>query len=347
MKNFKLILRSLVSNDACIQGGRTRPWYLVIPMFLIAMILALVPIFVQTITKQGDSIVSSNAYQMDVSSQRFVEALNDNGITMEIKNHKLLVNGKVSKTEWEAAFTTKDESENNCYIHEHPDATNPEDANKAIRDLGVYYVPKAELTDEKYNTIVTFPVKDEEGNVTKVNRNYSLILFTEENVIIYVYASSKTSNNSIGTIYGDYQSFEDGFKINDIKNWEDWKSFYRVAYNNNRLKLTWQTTLIMLGINAGITVFMGFMLWVLTRGRNNLNWFGLWETQKIAFWCTLSPAILTAGLGFLIASFSQVMFPMLMGVRVMWLSMKWLRPENAQMYPPLKEKVVDVKPLNK
>lgn len=343
MKNFKLILRSLISNDACIQGGRTRPWYFAIIIFFISMVLALVPIFVQTITKQGDSIVSSNAYQMDVSSERFVEALNDSGLTLEVKNHQLLVNGKVDDTEWNAAFTTKDPNGNNCYIHSHPHETFPEDPTKAINDLGVYYVPSAYLDNStKYNSIIYFP-GEEEGKT--INRNYSMILFTEKNVIIYIYASSKSSNQSIGTIYGDYNSLDDGFKINDIKSWDDWKSFYRAAYNNNRLKLTWQTTLIMFGINAGITIFMGFMLWVLTRGRNNLNWFGIWETQKIGAWCTLTPGILAVGLGFLISSFSQVMFPMLMGVRVMWLSMKWLRPENASMYPPLKQKVVDVKPV--
>lgn len=341
MKNLKLILRSLISNDACIQGGRTRPWYFAVPIFLFAMVLALVPIFVQTITRQGDNIVSSNAYQMDVSSQRFVEEINSNGIVMEVKDGKLIVD----EAKWNETFTTTDPSGNNCYIHKHPDAVNPDDETKAFADLGVYYVPKAKLDNDKYSSIVTFPSKDDKGEPIKINRNYSMILFTEENVTIYIYASSKTSNNSIGTIYGDFLSFENGFKINDIKNWEDWKSFYRTTYNNNRLKLSWQTTLIMLAINAGITIFMGFMLWVLTRGRNNLNWFGLWETQKIAAWCTITPGILTVGLGFLIASFSQVMFPMLMGVRVMWLSMKLLRPENASMYPPLKQKEVDVKPI--
>lgn len=343
MKNFKLILRSLFSNDACVQGGRTRPWYFAIPMFLIAMVLALVPIFVQTITRQGDSIVSSNSYQMDVASERFVEELNNKGITLEIKNHQLLVNGKVDDKEWNDKFTTKDPNGNNCYIHHHIDPTYPDDPTKASPDLGVYYVPSVYLDNStKYNSIIYFPT-EEEGKT--MNRNYSMILFTEKTVIVYIYASSKNSNQSIGTIYGDYNSLDDGFKINDIKSWDEWKSFYRAAYNSNRLKLTWQTTLIMLAINAGITIFMGFMLWILTRGRNNLNWFGLWETQKISYWATISPAILTTGLGFLIASFSQVMFPMLLGVRVMWLSMKLLRPENASMYPPLKQKVVDVKPI--
>ena len=345
MKNFKLILRSLLSNHACVEGGRRKPWYFAVPMFILAMLLAIIPIFVQTFTREGDALVSANSYQMDVSSQRFLEEIDANGITMEIKNHKLVVDEK----KWNETFTTTDASGNNCYIHYHP-----VEGGDSFPDLGVYYIPSIKMNDELYKTITTFPSTDKDGNPTRANRTYSFILFTDDSVTIYVYAAAKQSGQSIGTIYGDYQNLPDGWTINSIKgettakSWENWRYFYRKAYDNNRLKLSWQTTLMMAGINAGITIFMGFMLWILTRGKNNLNWFGLWETQKIVYWTTITPAILTTGLGFLITSFSQVMFPLLLGVRIMWLSMKLLRPENAQLYPPLKEsKVVDVKPLKK
>ena len=345
MKNFKLILKSLISNHACIEGGRKKAWFFAIPMLLISMILALIPVFVQTITKQGDSIVSSNAYQMDVSSYYFLSELEEKGITLTVNKEGKLISSAV----WEEVFTTKDASDNNCYIHEHKDAVKGE----MIKDLGVYYMSSESLfkNDNKiYNSIVKFPGK-EEGKT--VDRDYSFIIFTEKNVYIYVY--SKTKASGIGTIVGDYTHLEENFTINSIfvkdnvdKTWTNWKTFYRRAYDNNRLTNTWQTTLIMFGINAGITFFMGFMLWVLTRGKNNLRWFGIWETQKIAYWSTITPAILTTGLGFLLASFSQVIFPLLLGVRIMWLSMKLLRPENADVYPPLKnEKVVDVKDIKK
>ena len=86
----------------------------------------------------------------------------------------------------------------------------------------------------------------------------------------------------------------------------------------------------------------------------NHHWYQRWYRclygfyALIAYWATITPAILTTGLGFLLTSFSQVLFPLLLGVRIMWLSMKLLRPENANAYPPLKdEKVVDVKPVRK
>ena len=47
MKNFKLVLKSLVNNEACVEGGRHRPWWIAIILFFLSMIIALVPIFVQ------------------------------------------------------------------------------------------------------------------------------------------------------------------------------------------------------------------------------------------------------------------------------------------------------------
>ena len=356
-KNILLILKSLISNHACVEGGRKKAWYFAIPMFIFAMLLALIPTFVQTYTKQGDALVSSNAYQMDVSSYYFLEDVNNKEIVMKISNDKLIVD--VDK--WNETYKdSKDASGNVCYIHKHKDAV----SGKMIEDLGVYYIPSKDLKakdnngNTKYDTIVNFP-GTEEGKT--VERKYSYIIFTESNVYIYITAISGYDDNKnptfkgIGQIYGDYKTSDEGATLNSMfvkddvaATWKNWKQFYRDAYDQNRLTNTWQTTLIMFGINAGITIFMGFMLWVLTRGKNNLHWFGIWETQKIAYWATITPAILTTGLGFLLSSFSQVIFPLLLGVRIMWLSMKLFRPENADVYPPLKnEKVVDVKEIKR
>jgi len=336
MKNLKLILKSLISNHSCVEGGRKKAWYFAVPMFLIALILAIIPIFVQNWTKYGDELVKTNAYELDTSSHLFVKDLNEKGIEMKIENKQLVVD----KEKWDAAITTTDASGNKCWLHYHNGAP----------DLGVYYIPADLLDNTLYNTITSFPSSTEEGQ--RVARNYSFYIFTENSTIIYIYADAKPSNKQIGTIYGDYKYFKDGYRINDIQqesrelSWTKWKEFYRTTYETYRIKNTWQTCLIVTGINAGITIFMGFMLWVLTRGKNNLRWFNLWETQKIAYWAAITPAILTTGLGFLITSFAQVMFPLLLGVRIMWLSMKLLRPENADVYPPLRdEKVVDVKPI--
>lgn len=342
MKNLKLILKSLISNHACVEGGRKRAWFFAIPMFLVAVILSLVPSFVKTITTQGDAVVSRYTYEMDGSSYLFLEELNSKGVKLELKNDNMVPTDEDGEVLWEKVFTTYDyEGGHQCYIHKHKDAVSGEE----FADLGVYYV--GEINEDFYNSVIKFPAKDEKGEDIKVNRTYNYIIFSRKSVVIGFYSGG----SNIGTVVGDYESLEKDFAVNDIfvegdlvKTWENWKTFYRRVYDNNRVKLAWQTVGILAAINVGITVFMGLMLWVLTRGKNNLHWFGLWETQKIAYWATLSPAILSVAFGFLLTQFAQIMFPLLVGVRIMWLSMKLLRPENAEIYPSLKKnKVIDVK----
>ena len=337
MKNLKLLLSSLISNHSCVEGGRKKPWFFAVPMFLIAMILALIPPFVQTITKQGDSSISSVSYEMDEALLAFSKTLNDNGIEMTVSSDKRLV---ITAGSFDTIATNTDDFEHKCYTHSYWN----DKASEYQPDLDIYYVADINLVDDTY---FKMNVTTESGT-SKANRTRSVLLFTNESVSFYIYSIPKGA--AVASIYGDYQSFEEGYKVNQIykgtkaNTWTEWKSFFRVAYDANRVKTTWMTTGILAGINFAITVFMGLMLWVLTRGKNNLNWFGLWETQKIAYWASISPAILAVGLGFLLTSFAQVVYPMLLGVRVMWLSMKLLRPENADLYPSLKqEKAVKVK----
>ena len=87
---------------------------------------------------------------------------------------------------------------------------------------------------------------------------------------------------------------------------------------------------IISAVNAGIVLIMGFMLWILTRGKNNpYRLFTVWEAFKMAFWACISPALITVALGFLITNFAATMFPLLVGVRIMWMSMKSLRPDGS------------------
>ena len=85
MKNFKLILKSLISNNACIDGGRKKPWYFAVIMFFLAMILAILPLFVQTLNTHGDDAFATYAYGTDQATLRFNEYLEDNGIKMFVK----------------------------------------------------------------------------------------------------------------------------------------------------------------------------------------------------------------------------------------------------------------------
>ena len=53
-----------------------------------------------------------------------------------------------------------------------------------------------------------------------------------------------------------------------------------------------------------------------------------WQAMKLTAWTMISPAILGLGLGFLIKSFATAIFPLLLGIRAMWLTMKSFKPDG-------------------
>ena len=87
MKNFKLILKSLISNNACIEGGRKKQWFFATIMFFLAMILAILPLFVQTMNNNGDDVFASYSYGADVATLKFNEYLNDSNIKLVVKSN--------------------------------------------------------------------------------------------------------------------------------------------------------------------------------------------------------------------------------------------------------------------
>ncbi len=336
MKNFKLILKSLFSNNAAVEGARHRPWYFAVITVFISLILALVPIFVTNITKHGNDIVKQYSYNMDNLSLRFSEEVAAKNVSLEVSyNESKQSNVLLDNGTWAAAFPENayafQDVNYNYYSHK------DENGNE---DMIAYYL--GAMSSE---TLSNFAKQLEQSYKDAEKKLPSMVLMTESQVIVYIVNSQK--GTGIGSIVGDYKSLKVGWNMKDLlsqkahstaeefaaykaETWENWKKFYDVAYNNNRLTSTWTTTLIMLGIDAVLVFFMGLMVFILTRGKNNpFRIYTFWESMKVSMWAANMPAILTCGLGFLLTGFMQVLFALLLGVRVMWLTMKTLGPNNA------------------
>lgn len=357
MKNFKLILKSLFSNNATVEGARHRPWYFAVIIFFVSMILAIVPVFVTNISKRGDDVFKTYSYNMDTYTLRLTEELVDKDVSLVVspndqtKTNVLLNEG----TKWNTAF-----SENpyyyegsNFYFYAHKDAS------EAI-DFQAFYLgamPSSTLSDFAKN--VESKYKDAEQKIP------SLLLMTETQIVIYV--CNVQTGGVLGSVIGDYQSSKVGWDMRELlsqkphstkeetamyraETWNNWKAYCNEIYNNNRLTSTWTTTLIMLAIDVVLVFFMGLMVFILTRGKNNpFRIYTFWESMKVGMWAANMPAILTCGFGFLFAGFMQVLFALLLGVRVMWLTMKTLGPNNiptpSSNYKQVK--TVDAKPSRK
>lgn len=108
----------------------------------------------------------------------------------------------------------------------------------------------------------------------------------------------------------------------------NWKNVFNEIYLFTKTNSILYQTFFFLGIYAVIVLFMGLMIFLLTRGkRNSFNYLTFWQCEKISMWASVSPGLLSLILGFLLSSYAVMFFIILMGLRTMWLCMKQLRPQ--------------------
>ena len=74
-------------------------------------------------------------------------------------------------------------------------------------------------------------------------------------------------------------------------------------------------------------IIMAFIIFAMTRGKNNPNRsIKLLQCFSIAFWFAITPALISITLGFAIPQFGAMLFLITYSFRIMFLSMKYLRP---------------------
>ena len=303
--NIKLFFTSLISNNACIDAGRKKPWYAAIILFFVSIILAVTPSTVLELKKQGDKNFDSTTYLAREALYEFSQEIKtDDGMAVIKANKKesYLV-GRNSSTFGELDTKTM------VYNYKFRYSSN--------EDAAVTY---ATLNEESVSYFLFTP-DTVYMHIVNPTDHSSVVLN-----LMCINAYKKVGENAFK------ESLAEGAdKTESIeKTWENWKVLIRQLYNQTRLRAAGIQLGIMSAVNVGIMLVMGFMVWVLTRGKNNpYRIFNVWECYKIVFWAGLTPAILTSGLGFLIKTFASTIFPLLLGVRVMWLSMKSLRPDGS------------------
>lgn len=320
MKTFKLILKSLISNNACIDGGRKKPWYFAAIMFFLSMVFAILPLFVQTWNTKGDDAFKTYSYGLDTAAYGFNQHLESNGIKMYVKQAD---NG--------TKFLYAENADGTPCVsitYEHKIPVKISDGNYEEQvDYRFFY--RSEMNEAEYNTLIG-------------DQKFSFVFLYPNRIMIHIV--NFDTKAQIGNIVctESCKKLEVGKSINDLlckdadptkrlnDTFSNWKLFIRDAYDHTRLTAVWQACAIMGGINVGITLFMGLMVWILTRGKNNpYRFLNLWVTQKTAWWAAITPSILALAFGFLIPKFANILFPMLIGIRVMWLSMRSLRPDGS------------------
>ena len=333
---------SLVSNAAALRGAKSGPFWLTLVMFILSLLLPIIPIFVTQANTKGSSFLGSNSYSLEKYLPSIGLDLKKQGYELHVtEEHQL----EVYKDDKNIPLTD--------YTTSAPFAVYENQVSKQY-DFVVYVSNETGSKEKKaFNTAVsgtkytlntTTKSEEKDGVYTP-----SYMILFRNSIYVVIYAKDSTTAVT-GSYMGDYKTIKatnaglsEFLKVTDKdgkeitaniydNNYTDgvFKNFKKVmdrSYDTLKIQNMWGTSGIYLGIFAGLSIVMGFIMWILTRGKNNPNnYFTPWLTQKVEARLALAPGLITLILGFFLPQYIPIAFIITLGLRVMWISMKELRP---------------------
>lgn len=336
---------SLISNASAIRGAKAGPLWLTIVMFILSIILPIIPMFVAQANLKGSSFLNTYSYGLERYVTVMALDLKDNrNVEFSIDDQHLL-----SVNENGSAVTFDD------YRNLNPVPFAKYENSVTHQYDFILYLSNARTSKEKstYDNAIK-GITYEVGTTTIAPEGDSLyhpnymVLF-EDGVYVCTYANNSTKA-AVASYTGDFKTIKanpacletlltvkdkEGNVIatslanDDYVNgvYKNFKKFLDKSYETLKIKNVWVSSAIYLGIFFGTSVLMGFLMWLLTRGKNNPNnYYTPWLTMKIQGRLGLSPALITLIAGFFLTSYAPMIFILTIGLRVMWVSMKELRP---------------------
>ena len=332
--NVKLGLSTLVSNDACIRAARE--WHgpieiLPIGLALASVVLAVLPTFVTRMnTKMSDYIFSVSAnYETGLANLLHTLVYdgsgNDRELVLEVNADGTTYNADVAKIcgEGKQWYTV-------------------------TRQINDQQVPVFEaffndgsVTDSVFFSRIEknanpFSGETRKEDVTEFQASY--IAFGKSNIVYH----GRSENKVLTAITGRYDLLA-GKSITALaKELKDVpytsttylervrKDFSEIVNPSTRTDLvdaTWKQPGVFAGIDLGLIVLFGGLLFLMTRGKKNpYRIFNFWETEKMSCFASFTPAVLAMALGFWLTNYAFILFMFAFGMRMMWMSMRSLRP---------------------
>ena len=266
--------------------------------------------------------------------------------------NELVFEDEASKTNWDAICTTTSTQKSYYEFRQNTGAVDAEGNVVTAPRLRVFLALGADtqegtsLAYEMFFNDATFGLNA--GHAAD-NEFYakpcSILVLGSKEFYFALYNISATTNSEYvdSAFKGDYLTQnvgENGLYLKDLLKSQNenvegfvslsqskWNEFFNEGYKTLRKNTTTYTFFIVTAMNAVIVLIFGGTLFLMTRGKNNPNkHFKFVETLKLAFFASLAPAILTLVAGFIWTQYASFAFVALMSIRLMWLSMKTLRP---------------------
>ena len=352
-RNLGLTFRSLVSNQACVDGGKEAPWWIGVIFLVLGVSLPVIPTVVSLQKAYGSSFVASYNYGSDRGIANTAIQYKNENFEFRVVDKKLSyykdgaaydipAAGNLG-TETTFKYLVRDDMINGAYNFRLY-VTSEVDVDKSNRNLTNLVNA---LANDKYIYGTTTPWDDSyaDAGKTAYTPSYAVIAPDTMAVVLMKNGEATVATSSLAGMSWQYTEncdllarlFEgvDTSKIASDKKeldtvWNHWRAILDEGYHAQRDKTTLNTTLLYLGIYVILVFFLGLMVFLLTRGKNNpFRYIKFFPSMKIAWWACFTPGLLAMILGFLLGQsniIGQMGFIVLASIRIMWLSMRQLRP---------------------
>ena len=336
---------SLVSNASALRGAKAGPLWLTIVMFFLAILLPIIPTFVQEANTNGSTFLNTYSYGLEKSvTSLAIDLRTTRNATFMISEDHLL---SIKEGKNEVNFSN--------YGSANPYIAYVNEANNNQYELIVYLSDatteeeKANVNNEIIKTNYTLKTTTSTVEQENVYRPSYIVLFKNG---IYVAIYSNNSTKKLTNSYsGDFKTIAanndcltslltvEKFDINMSKAdalansdytlgvYKNFKTALDKSYETLKIRNMWVVAAINFGIFFGVSFLMGLIMFLLTRGKKNPNnYFSLWLCLKIQGRLSFCPGLIAMIVGFFLTSYVHMIFIMTIGLRVMWISMKELRP---------------------
>ena len=309
----------LVNNAAAIRGAKNGPLWLTIVFFVLSLFLPVLPIFIAQINVNGSTFLNRYTYGLERTITTMAIDLKDNrNVEFDLGvDHILTIKEDGNAIAYSA------------YGSDKPFATYENAATKQY-DFMLYVSDVMTAAEKKIvNTAIaakTYKLETKEASTEKegiYTPSYMVVFPDSFYMVLY---GNKTAKILTSSYTGDFKTMN--ATTTGLKELlTNFKKILDKSYESSKVVNVWGTSGIYLAIFFGLSVVMGFLMWILTRGKNNPNnYFTPWLTQKVEARLALSPAIITLIAGFFLTNQAPLIFILTLGLRVMWISMKELRP---------------------
>ena len=328
--------KSIISNQACIDSAKESPWWIAIIFLAISIFLPVIPIWSNVSKAYGSSFLQTT-YNSDRGVFQTFDIFRAQGYEFRVEGSMMNFYKDNVKVADDAAAETR---------YDYMEVKDPTNVTCTVINFVTVIVPDnqvaskvQELANKQYRQYSTEEWTESMAEFYSPYIPSFLVLGRSTlGMATYKYQSNARVGASSGGL--TYTKAYDGDLIARVlgdtsvpdkieQSFVRFKGFMDQTYLEVKDITVRNTVLLYLGVYLGLALILGLMIFLLTRGKNNpFRYLNFFVTQRIAWWALFTPALLGMIFGFILSGniIGQMAFIVLASLRIMWLSMRQLRP---------------------